>query len=216
MIDPLIQRTVPLQTAQLFMPARPGHPQSIVWKCEAFSIRALPPPSVQYQQQIAAKNEAQNTDYAKAGSPFPVAKPRVSKNDYGIPPVDLSRQDDGMENKWPEKKQLVYKMDLTVVATKKKIHKDAVHRNAVRKRIRAAVRMVVQHGLDYSIIRRAVVQEGDAGPRRFLLPGHAYVFHTSTEVLTMPWHTMIASVRTGLLEVRVSHARWSDIVMSIS
>lgn len=207
MIDPLIQRSIPLQTAQLFMSAKPGHPQSIVWKCEAFSIRVLPPPSARYQQEAAATKEAQNGDYMKAGSPFPVAKPRMSKNDFGTPPVDLSTQDDGMEGERPQRKQAVYKMDLTVVATKKKIHKDAVHRNAVRKRIRAAVRMVVQHGLTCNIMRRAVVNEGDAGPRHFLLPGHAYVFHTSTEVLTMPWHTMIASVRTGLLEVRVSDAR---------
>lgn len=117
-----------------------------------------------------------------------------------------------------------YTMDLTIVVSKKRINKLATVRNTIRKRMRACIRLAVQHGVFCEGGKRAQVgapqkgkasaareeeedvrlfmDEREAGTHKWLLPGHIYVMHPTLEVFQLPLPLLHQRVCQGLKAVR--------------
>lgn len=93
-------------------------------------------------------------------------------------------------------------MSLTIRVSKKKINKLASVRNKIRKRLTAAIRLVVQSGISpdlvHSFQRKAVT-----GPAHHLLPGHKYTMQTSLELYRMPMDQLVPLVAEALRKIYV-------------
>lgn len=93
-------------------------------------------------------------------------------------------------------------MSLTIIVSKNKIHKLAHVRNKIRKRIRAAVRLVVQSGILPSG-RNSFSQAPVTGPAHHLLPGHRYMMQTSLELYRMPMDKLVPLIKDAFRAVYV-------------
>ena len=225
-------------------------PDSLSWSCEYFGIRVTPPPLPGLQRPQRG-----------SPSPFPKTIERVSsKRDFGTPPPAVARRllgggrldrrgkqgapdgaaDTGtgigdIAKNGPEslKPSRPYTMDLTIVVSKKRINKLATVRNTIRKRIRACIRLAVQHGVfceggkrpqvgakrpgKTPVAReeedvRLFMDEREAGTHKWLLPGHIYVMHPTLEVFQLPLPLLHQRVCQGLKAVRVSHTlEWRPV-----
>ncbi|GJN87851.1 hypothetical protein Rhopal_000806-T1 [Rhodotorula paludigena] len=100
-----------------------------------------------------------------------------------------------------------YTLDLSVFASKKRVHKSAVVRERCKRRVREAVRIVVVRGArgDEGEEGGIALEEGDVrgtGPRKWLVPGHHYIMSISLEVYRCPLPVLVEHVRTALKAVR--------------
>lgn len=144
-------------------------------------------------------------------SPFPTTIPRKTRQDFGTPSLALDHliledkrisSDEKKALREENARQKSYVMSLTIYVSKKKIHKLAHVRNTIRKRIRAAIRLVVQGGIEPTgegALKRAVT-----GPAHHLLPGHRYMVQTSLEVYRMPMDQLVPLMAQALREIYVS------------
>ncbi|GAA5850890.1 hypothetical protein JCM8547_009122 [Rhodosporidiobolus lusitaniae] len=106
-------------------------------------------------------------------------------------------------------------LDLTLFVSKKKVHKSAVVRERVKRRVREAVRLVVVRGARAGEIEEGEEankgQEGvrlrerkdggawETGPGRWLVPGFHYIFNiASLEAYRAPLPELVEEVRTTL------------------
>jgi hypothetical protein len=95
-----------------------------------------------------------------------------------------------------------YTMYLTIIVSKKKIHKLAFVRNKIRKKVRAAIRLVVQDGLRPLQGKDSSIEmTGKMGPAHYLLPGHRYTMQTSLEIYRMPLVEILGLVSDGLRRI---------------
>lgn len=93
-----------------------------------------------------------------------------------------------------------YVMRLTVITSKKRIHKSAVIRGQFRKRFRAIVRRCVQRG-------GAVQPDAEReSPKHWLLPGHYYVVHPLKTMLLADEAELSKQVEEALVESKVCSA----------
>lgn len=225
-------------------------PDSLSWSCEYFGIRVTPPPLPGLQQLQRG-----------SPSPFPKTVERVSsKRDFVAPPpavvnrllggcrldrrerqeahggaadTDVAMGDTAGDRPEHLKTSRPYTMDLTIVVSKKRINKLATVRNTIRKRIRACIRLAVQHGVFCEVGKqpqvaskkqgkaspareeedvRLFMDEREAGTHKWLLPGHIYVIHPTLEVFQLPLPLLHQRVCQGLKAVRVSHTlEWRPV-----
>jgi hypothetical protein len=68
-----------------------------------------------------------------------------------------------------------WRMELTLLVSKKKVHKSAVVRNQCKRRFKEAIRLVVMRGAKKGV--HGDVETGEdwreEGPRRWLMPGES-------------------------------------------
>ncbi|BGP37197.1 hypothetical protein JCM10449v2_001102 [Rhodotorula kratochvilovae] len=105
-----------------------------------------------------------------------------------------------------------FTMDLTLLASKKRVHKSAVIRERCKRRVREAVRLVVVRGAraakegEEGAVGGLVLREEDVretGSRKWLAAGHHYIMSISSlEVYRMPLPVLVEQVRTALRAVR--------------
>jgi hypothetical protein len=93
-----------------------------------------------------------------------------------------------------------YTLRLTLIVSKKRVHKHAVKRNRVKRRIREAFRGVIQRGLQDDG-EEAV--ESEAGIGNWVLRGYEYSVIPNLDVLRCEWPALVKYVRTGLRQVKV-------------
>ncbi|GAA5886216.1 hypothetical protein JCM5296_003521 [Sporobolomyces johnsonii] len=100
-----------------------------------------------------------------------------------------------------------YTMDLTILASKKKVHKSAVIRERCKRRLREAVRLAVVRGAraDGQEEGRVRLEEEDVrvlGPRKWLLPGYHYIASITLEIYRAPLPNLVEDVRKALKALR--------------
>lgn len=187
----------------------PSSPSSSSWSCEYFNIRAIPPPPV--SQRASSPRRLGNS------SPFPKTAARVSsKRDFGTPPPGLTqRLLEDFDSAWLDNADPVtshsrrrtepstYTMDLSIITSKKKIHKNASIRSQIRTKLRNAIRLAVQHGVVYDSTQKELSATGERGIQNWLLPGHIYIVHTTLDVFQLPLPALLERVCIGLQAVKV-------------
>ncbi|GAA5973482.1 hypothetical protein JCM8115_004464 [Rhodotorula mucilaginosa] len=99
-----------------------------------------------------------------------------------------------------------YTVDLTLFASKKKVHKSAVVRERCKRRCREAIRLVVVRNAASSA--RTGQEEGglvlqeenvrETGPRKWLLPGYHYIMNITLETYRGPLPDLVANLREAL------------------
>lgn len=190
-----------------FQRSNPDDPEWPIpaWSCQFFSLNAVPPSRTKHQ---SSKRDKKTWDI----SPFPATTPRKSRQDFGTPSLaldhivlqDKSTSSDEKEALLEEReKQKSYVMSLTIYASKKRIHKLAHVRNTVRKRIRAAIRLIVQGGLAPSTT--STFKRRIKGPAHYLLPGHRYTVQTSLELYRLPMDQLVLLMTQALRQIFVSY-----------
>ncbi|GAA6030074.1 hypothetical protein JCM8097_009242 [Rhodosporidiobolus ruineniae] len=107
-----------------------------------------------------------------------------------------------------------YTLSLTLMVGKKKVHKSAVIRERVKRRVREAVRLVVVRGAraeaseekgekGVRLRERKDGGEWETGPRRWLLPGYHYVLSVpSLDLYRVPLPELVEHLRKALLAVK--------------
>lgn len=182
------------------------------WSCPIFSVLAVPP----YRKSATSSGRRARV----YPSPFPVTIPRKSRADFGEPSQALDNiifQDETIPKaekaalRKESSKQHPYTMSLTIIVSKNKIHKLAHVRNKIRKRIRAAVRLVVQSGILPSG-RNSFSQAPVTGPAHHLLPGHRYMMQTSLELYRMPMDKLVPLIKDAF---RAVYVRLPTIIHSL-
>ncbi|GAA5902934.1 hypothetical protein JCM8208_006515 [Rhodotorula glutinis] len=102
-----------------------------------------------------------------------------------------------------------YTLDLTLFASKKRVHKSAVVRERCKQRVREAVRLVVVRGAraaregeereaDGEGLVRREEDVRETGPRKWLVPGHHYIMSITLEVYRAPLSVLVEQLRTAL------------------
>ncbi|GAA5827089.1 hypothetical protein JCM3770_006690 [Rhodotorula araucariae] len=107
-----------------------------------------------------------------------------------------------------------YTLDLTLLASKKRVHKSACIRERCKRRVREAVRLVVVRGARAAPPREGAGDRGEAGlvlqeddlretgSRKWLAAGHHYIMSITLEVYRCPLPVLVDKVRTALRAVR--------------
>ncbi|SCV72619.1 BQ2448_4156 [Microbotryum intermedium] len=117
-----------------------------------------------------------------------------------------------------------YKVQLTIMASKKGVHPLAVVRNRCRRRFKEAVRLVVTREAQGAEVddggKEMVVkvdEENVQGPRRWLIPGYTYIVNLTLQVYKQPLSTMVNEIREGLLQVksRTNEKAYRDMIDAI-
>ncbi|GAA5931949.1 hypothetical protein JCM3775_004195 [Rhodotorula graminis] len=102
-----------------------------------------------------------------------------------------------------------YTLDLTLFASKKRVHKSAVVRERCKRRVREAIRLVVVRGaraasegdegqaVGEGLVRREE-DVRETGPRKWLVPGHHYIMSLTLEVYRAPLPVLVEQLRTAL------------------
>ncbi|GAA5979154.1 hypothetical protein JCM10908_002821 [Rhodotorula pacifica] len=103
-----------------------------------------------------------------------------------------------------------YTVDLTIFASKKKVHKNAVVRERCKRRCREAIRLVVVRNAKVPAAtgdkEELVLREEDlreTGPRKWLLPGYHYIMNITLETYRGPLPELVTSVREALKTLKV-------------
>ncbi|GAA5897049.1 hypothetical protein JCM6882_007341 [Rhodosporidiobolus microsporus] len=132
-----------------------------------------------------------------------------------------------------------YALSLTLLASKKNVHKSAVVRNRCRRRVWEAMRVVVARGARATGQGKGkkVGEEGgrvrfaeggerwaETGPRRWLLPGYHYVMTLSSLELyrAVPLEQLVEELAVGLRELKrkaeraTLNLRLSELALSLS
>lgn len=200
--DALVSRGTSIK--QRSNPFNPDWPLS-AWSCPYFSLKACPPKHY---------SDIKHTK-GKAASPFNIDTPRKTRRDFGDPAHALDyllREDEHTpaEDKSVSTRedtiQKPYTMSLTIFVGKKRVHKLAHIRNAIRKRLRLAVRHVVQDGI--VLVRGNIfTRNASSAPAHHLLPRHRYLMQTSLELYRMPMEQLVPLVGEALRETYVSHPK---------
>ncbi|TNY23968.1 small nuclear ribonucleo protein polypeptide A [Rhodotorula diobovata] len=106
-----------------------------------------------------------------------------------------------------------YTLDLTLFASKKRVHKSAVVRERCKRRVREAVRLVVARGARGCAAAPTAAAAGEGletreedlretGPRKWLVPGHHYILSLTLEVYRAPLPLLVDHLRTALRSIR--------------
>ncbi|ORY90873.1 hypothetical protein BCR35DRAFT_312182 [Leucosporidium creatinivorum] len=97
-----------------------------------------------------------------------------------------------------------WRMELTLLASKKKVHKSAVVRGRCKRRFREAVRLVVLRGASGGEEGVEIKEEWkEEGARRWLMPGYSYVASIpSLEIYRCPFPELVEAMRTALRTLR--------------
>ncbi|KZT56015.1 hypothetical protein CALCODRAFT_484327 [Calocera cornea HHB12733] len=93
-------------------------------------------------------------------------------------------------------------ISLRVIAGKKRVAKSGVIRSIVTKRIKSAVKYVVERGMDVDEKGRLVPKESEAGLGKWILPDWHYVFHGFLPSYRQPMQALVRRIRDGLELVR--------------
>ncbi|GAA5826092.1 hypothetical protein JCM11251_007160 [Rhodosporidiobolus azoricus] len=116
------------------------------------------------------------------------------------------------------KKRPSYTLDLTLLVSKKKVHKSAVVRNRCKRRVWEAVRLVVERGArgargegvgegaagSVSFVEGEREKKRETGPRKWLLPGYHYILTLSSLDIyrATPLPQLVDELGKGLKEVK--------------
>ncbi|GAA5844900.1 hypothetical protein JCM9279_000037 [Rhodotorula babjevae] len=106
-----------------------------------------------------------------------------------------------------------YTLDLTLFASKKRVHKSAVVRERCKRRVREAIRLVVVRGAraaregeeaeaDGEGLVRREEDVRETGPRKWLVPGHHYIMSITLEVYRAPLPVLVEQLRTALRSLK--------------
>lgn len=177
---------------------------SISWRSGTFSLKAIPLGWAQNSVKM----------YDTHSSPYPLDVGRVTKHDTGrtssaldhiaLRNVNISKTDK-IALKLEQHNKSSYRMKLNIIVTKRKVHKLAVVRSRIRKKIHAAIRKVAQPVMS---ARAEDAVLGTAMHRRhirdYVLPGYRYTCLTSLELYAMPLAKLVILVERALREIHVS------------
>ncbi|GAA5881948.1 hypothetical protein JCM3774_002083 [Rhodotorula dairenensis] len=189
----------------------PAHVPQFTTSNRYFTLRCFPSQSRTSPNSIANANAPAPAPSPKRSHPTPPPS-LIGTTD---PDLDLSspflRTPEDRRRRLAQvaKGRKPYTVDLTLFASKKKVHKSAVIRERCKRRCREAIRLVVVRNASSSTDGNdegaLLLQEDDLrelGPRKWLLPGYHYIMNITLETYRGPLPDLVAHLRAALKTVK--------------
>lgn len=90
-----------------------------------------------------------------------------------------------------------------IVCSKSAVHKDAVIRRKIARRIREAIKLIITRGAQPNETGSGIsFAEKDIGEEKWLLPGHSYVVFAQLEAYRTPWPDLLKVIRDLLYNIK--------------
>ncbi|KAK4049754.1 hypothetical protein OIO90_005335 [Microbotryomycetes sp. JL221] len=179
-----------------------------------FQLRCFPSP----KRRPANQPPRPKSDHLQRPTPPPSLAHTVNwRQDSADPVISKAQRLDHL--RWTRNRRKPYTLELTIIASKKNVHKHAVVRQRCKRRLEEAFRLVLVRGACLDDNGQLIFESNpdEVGPKKWVVPGFSYCATITLELFRHPLPSLVEQVRKALsaLKTRVEQSKLEELLNSI-